>query len=437
MKAIAASYPVLTLLFSVFLFGACTKDAGSEEGTKDILTKLQSIEGVSVVELDPADHFNRLFEIRILQPVDHRQPNGGVFSQKIYLGHVDETLPVAFETEGYARSSHRTRELSGLLNINQLAVEHRYFGESAPQPLDWQYLDIWQAANDHHHIVEIFKAVYPAAWVSSGASKGGDAAIFHRRFFPADVQATVAYVAPILFEAEDQRFLDYYNQAGDDACREKMKTFQRNMLKKIDSFPPLFIEYVNTVNKTYNTFFTFSIPYRNIVYHAMREDYAFEFWSSETENCATIPGEDATVRELFDHFVKVFDIFLFFSDYGVDFWTPWFYQAKTEIGNYAHDASHLQDLVLDIDPLASFEVATNFNPSAMKDIDDWIQTASDKMIFIYGAEDPWTVAAFNPPNKEDVIKIINPGTKHGTRINNLSSTDRLLILNKLTVWLGL
>ena len=58
------------------------------------------------------------------------------------------------------------------------------------------------------------------------------------------------------------------------------------------------------------------------------------------------------------------------------------------------------------------------------------------MIFIYGGDDPWTVAAVDHPGSDNVIKIVNPGTKHGTRISSLTGSDRGLVLDKLNEWLG-
>ena len=413
-------------------------DIDDQEEVLDILIRLKTLNGIaSAVEIDTEDHFLRLFELKIEQPVDHSNPSGEKFLQKVYIGHISEDLPVAFETEGYSRSSNRTRELSSLLNINQIAVEHRFNGESVPSHIDWSYLTIWQAANDHHKIVNILKEIYSEAWVSSGASKGGDTAIFHRRFFPNDVDATVAYVAPILFEEYDSRYLNYYSTQGDDVCRQKLKNYQRNMLININAFSPLFDEYVEFVNNTYSVNMTFTLPFESIVYHAIREDYHFEFWSSEIENCDTVPDNDATIQELFDHFVNVFDIFLFFSDYGVDFWTPWYYQSKTEIGNYAYDVSHLQDLEMNFDPLVDLGIPTSFDPSVMSDISTWFSSSASNVILIYGEEDPWTLAAFDHTGNNDVITIINPNTKHGTRISDLSAGDKDIVMNKLNEWLNL
>ena len=394
----------------IVIFAACANDNEPNTEPLDLLEEIRSIEGVSAIEIETEGHFNRLFEITMEQPIDHNNPDGPVFTQKIFLGHVDEDLPMVFETEGYEREEHRTRELAPLLGYNQLGVEHRYFGESVPNPKEWQYLTIWQAASDHHRIVEAFREIYRGGWVSSGASKGGDAAIFHRRFFPDDVDATVAYVAPLLFQQEDERFLEFYNNSGDAECRTRLQQFQRNILMKIDSIPELFDAYVESVGD-FGDATTFSLDYKDIVYHATRMDYLFEFWSSETESCNSIPGENATAQELLNHFVGVFDVFLFFSDFGVRFWTPYGYQALTELGNYAYDVSYLEDLEMDIPPLVEFNVPTNFDPSAMVDIQSWITSSASEMIFIYGEDDPWTVAAVDHPGSESVLKIVNPGTK--------------------------
>ena len=69
--------------------------------------------------------------------------------------------------------------------------------DARPGPTDWQYLNVEQAAEDHHLIVSHFKKIYPGEWISYGVSKNGMTALFHKRFYPEDVQATIAMVAPV------------------------------------------------------------------------------------------------------------------------------------------------------------------------------------------------------------------------------------------------
>ena len=124
------------------------------------------------------------YEIFLDQPLDHKDPFGSKFSQRIYLSHKDVSRPVVLVTEGYTAGHNFVKELHEILNANQIVVEHRYFGKSVPDSMDWHYLNIEQAARDHHRIVELFRKIYPGKWVNCGWSKGGQTAIFHRYFYP-------------------------------------------------------------------------------------------------------------------------------------------------------------------------------------------------------------------------------------------------------------
>ena len=375
-----------------------------------------------------------MFEVFLKQPIDHKNPSGQSFKQKIYIGHVDETLPVAFETEGYSRNTVKVRELSKAMKCNQIMVEHRFNGSSKPMTIDWNFLNIKQSADDHHQIVEKLKTIYKGSWVSSGRSKGGMTAIFHRRFYPNDVDATVAFVAPLLFSQDDQRFSTYLNTVGDEPCREKIKTFQRSILLKKDSLAMLLPGYISWINENFNTSFKFSIAAETIIKHSAI-DYPFEFWSSTSHSCSEIPTESSNAQTIFDHLVSVVDFILFYTDYGLDFWEGWYYQAQTEIGNYVVSTEHLTDLLGTVDDIYSFGENLVFDPTVMLDIDNWMKTTGDKIILIYGEDDPWSVAQFELSSL-DVLKIVNPVTKHETSFSHLNSTNQSLIKQKLSDWLN-
>ena len=63
-------------------------------------------------------------------------------------------------TEGYNRTKNTICELSELLNANQISIEHRYFGESLPDSLNYDYLNLKQASADLHHINQLFQKIY-------------------------------------------------------------------------------------------------------------------------------------------------------------------------------------------------------------------------------------------------------------------------------------
>ena len=67
---------------------------------------------------------------------------------------------------------------------------------------DWEVLDIFQAAADHHRIVAALKSIYSGARINTGHSKGGMTAVFHRRFYPAmEILHRWTGVAPLPPEA--------------------------------------------------------------------------------------------------------------------------------------------------------------------------------------------------------------------------------------------
>ncbi|MBK6427599.1 MAG: hypothetical protein IPF82_15770 [Blastocatellia bacterium] len=123
-------------------------------------------------------------------------------------------------------------ELTALLQANQVHVEHRYFLPSRPDPVSWPFLNIAQSAADHHAIVTAFRPLYTAKWVSSGASKGGMASVYHRFYYPDDVDATVAYVAPSSHGTQDPRYVAFVASLGSTKCRNRLLKFQRRALKK-------------------------------------------------------------------------------------------------------------------------------------------------------------------------------------------------------------
>ena len=107
--------------------------------------------------LESESIFERILEIMIEQPIDHRNPNGETFNQRLYISHIDPDRPVVLVTAGYDARYYYTSEIAQELKCNQIMVEHRYFGRSEPDDPSWEYLDTWQAASDHHRIIGIQK----------------------------------------------------------------------------------------------------------------------------------------------------------------------------------------------------------------------------------------------------------------------------------------
>ena len=179
-------------------------------------------------------------------------PRGDLFSENLHFSF-DPSKPVVLITAGYDTKYYYTSEITSTLKCNQVMAEHRYFGRSRPDSIQWQYLDTWQAATDHHRIVEMFKEVYPRQWISTGISKGGQTAMYHSYYYPDDVDVSVPYVAPLNFGLEDERIYSFLDQVGPARERGKSKRFQKMALKHQDRYLPAFKKFSEEKGYTYES----------------------------------------------------------------------------------------------------------------------------------------------------------------------------------------
>ncbi|WP_426750401.1 S28 family serine protease [Myxococcus sp. Y35] len=410
----------------------------------DILDRLRAIPGLTVAENPngssvPAGH--RFFVMEYDQPADHVRPECQRFKQRMTLLHHSDAAPMVFHTSGYYVSmSTGRRELTTLLAANQLSIEHRFFLPSRPEPADWSLLTIQQSAADFHRVVEALKPIYSARWITTGGSKGGETMVFYRRFYPDDVYATVAYVAPLVL-GEDERFPAFQEAVGGPEqawCRERIRTFQRAVLDRREEMLDLLRAYAANHGLTYN-----QLGFERALEHAVIETY-FAFWQYDSpRNCGQFPDASATSQHLLDMVNWTVGLATFSDDgsSGIGPYHPYYYQASLELGwpkpYEAHLGSRIAFPGTNIAPLYSTPgVPVVFRPQAMQDIADWLVTQGQRVMFIYGDLDPWTAAAFPIGNAEDSPVFVVPGGNHGSSISQLPPQERLQAEETVRRWGG-
>lgn len=392
-------------------------------------SKLLQIDNLWVKKIPAADHFTEAYELRLAQPLDHETANGPQFRQRIYISHVDFSRPVLLETEGYTAPENSTKELSDLLKCNQIIVEHRFFGESVPDSMDWRFLNINQAAADHHRIVEIFKKIYPGKWISSGWSKGGQTAMYHRYFYPKEVDVTVAYDSPLNFALEDQRINRFFATVGTKKQRRQLIDFQRLVLTHKDEILPLFRDWARHNGET------FSIGLEKALEYAVLE-YTFSFWQYHKIDPATVPQAGASAREIFAHLKKV--VYLAsYADRSMN--SPSMYQFATELGYYGYEKKYVSDLLSeDFYPnwaYAPQNTDLTYSSEMMQKINTWIRKDGDRMLFLYGGNDPWSAPQVMLTGETDALKMVQKGGNHYTWIKEFSPPERIKIIETLERWL--
>ncbi len=78
-----------------------------------------------------------------------------------------------------------------------------------------------------------------------------------------------------------------------------------------------------------------------------------------------------------------------------------------------------------------------FDPQAMKDIAAWLSTKSTTMMFVYGQNDPYGAAAFDPGNEPETFRFYAPAGNHGSMIADLTAADQATAAKALEGWLGI
>ncbi|WP_375757072.1 S28 family serine protease [Corallococcus exercitus] len=413
-----------------------------QDTSRDILVRLQAIPGLTVQENPsganvPAGY--RFFILRYNQPSDHAHPECQRFEQRVTLLHKADASPMVLSTSGYNVSTGTGRtEPTQLLSANQLAVEHRFFPPSIPSPADWSHLTIRQSADDFHRLTQALKPIYTGKWVSTGGSKGGETVVFFRRFYPDDVDATVAYVAPIA-KRNDERFVTFQDGVGGDAqlaCRERLWAFQREVLSRRDQMLSLVDAYALENELSYS-----QLGRELALEHAAIETY-FAFWQYDVASrCAqNIPDPTATDQELFDAMDRQVGMNSF-SDQGLQPYAAYYYQAAVELGWPQPYEKHLGALIRfpDTDTGEVYSppgIPYVFRPQAMPEIQDWVSTQGQRLMFIYGSHDPWTAAAYALGNAQDSYLYSVAGGNHGSRISQLPAAPQAEAKATLNRWMG-
>ncbi len=382
--------------------------------------------------------FTEKYLILIQQPVNHKNPEGNQFTQRVFLSHLDFKNPVVFITEGYgadyAAHPQYVNELCPILNANQICVEHRYFSESIPDPVDWSQLTVYNAASDHHRVVEILKQIYSGKWVNTGISKGGQTTMYHRYFYPDDVDASVGYVCPLNFSIEDKRVYRFLDQVGDSICRKKILDFQIELLKNKQSYIPELIRLIEKKNLSYNM--EIEKAFDLLVF-----EYSFAFWQWGNVSCNEIIMDLKNPENMVEHLNDVVGID-WISDQGISKIFAFYYQALHEIGFYGYDIEPFKEYTsFKSNPTFSFTIPENidviYNPVPMQQVDNYIRHEAENMIFIYGETDPWSSTSVDLTYNTNSIKIVKPGGNHSTRINDLPEEQKKLLIKTLKNWLEL
>ncbi len=400
----------------------------------ELLKKLKALPGVTQVTETRFDsqQFREGYELSFTQPLDHNNPSGAKFQQRVFLAHAGYDKPVLLSTEGYAARGNSGGELQRILAGNGVTVEHRYFGRSVPSPVKWEYLTVKQSADDLHAVVTALKTLYTGKWVSTGVSKGGQTALFYKCFYPEDMNATVAYVAPVNVTQEDPRIYQFLQTAGDAATRQKVKNYQIALFQREDEVLPL----VKVEAERHKWTFVMGL---SEAYEYGVLEYACAFWQYGT-NPADVPEPNAPAEALAAHYNRVGTL-RYYSDQGRKPFEPFLYQAFSELGYYNFNITDFKPYMKTLKNPTNLVICPAdakivFNPATMAFVYNFLQYKANHVVYIYGEMDAWSATQMQLIGRTDAIKIVVANAHHGASIRAFSAEQKDQFYSKMESWLG-
>jgi hypothetical protein len=366
------------------------------------------------------------YRVTMAQPINYAAPQK-TFPQHLWLMHRGCDRPTVIADWGYLTSLFYDDELAVLFQANAIWIEHRFQGESIPDPADWDWtqLTIQNGATDMHRVIESFRQLYGQHWVATGASKGGITATYHAYFYPYELDGTIPYVAPASRARLDANYQIYLDSTLQTECAQRIRELQ---VAALTSRREMMIAHLAAI---------VGDEQKADYLDGLTAGFDWAFWQYYGQKyCTQVPGADATDDAFWSFFAQFtggsFDhpaMNEAMSNGALD------YEWLTEQGFALQIGAHVKGLLTS--PLATATMEDQFRAqfpdvalpvydgSVTRSVRRWVQMYATNMLLIYGQYDPWSGGALEAPTRPDTGKFFAPAQTHGgAQLATLSDADR-------------
>lgn len=432
-------------------------DMPGNAGDPDVVAALQSMENVEDLKPFFNVRLGQAYYFNYKQLIDHNNPSLGTFKQQVVLTFVGKDAHTILHTEGYALTcsfvepGHNHNRLDYIsaphllwalskdyganneFDLNCVQVEYRYHGFSLPEgdANSFDYLNAEQQSKDLHAIVtDLKKALITGdgKWISTGTSKNGvttaQYAYYDELYGWNDIDVYVPFMAPITTQLQDSRIGEYMIT---ESSKERLPDLEKAYRTLVDD---------RAVAEA--TVAAYAKVYEKENGEELREDSAFHYTLCRLMSnlfgvqsygdfdtwTQFIPDANSTPEEYADFFMLTENDDRIYRKtnkargplaYRQD---PFDIQIYVDQGNLAYDYTWYLDGKLLTESDKQFfkglmeECGNSPFIDLQMDLLNNLATTSKKMIWVYGADDPWTGAAIPDPLNPNVRKYIVPHGSH-------------------------
>jgi hypothetical protein len=259
--------------------------------------------------------------------------------------------------------------------------------------------------------------------------------VYHRRFYPKDIDGVVAYVAPNdVINPADGAYDRFFDIVGTADCRTALDEVQRQALLRRDRLVPRLEAAAAESGWTFDR--TIGTADRSFEMTVL--DSVWAFWQYSTAaDCAGVPAATASDDDIWT-WIDTVAGWSFYTDQALEYYWPYYFQAASQLGWPSLKFEHLRGLrnhpkLYTANASLPRELRRPHNPLPMIDVDLWVRTQSERMMFVYGQNDPWGAERFVPSRRDSALYVA-PGANHGANIARLNPADSAAATATLRRW---
>jgi hypothetical protein len=409
----------------------------------DLPNTLAALEGVTAATETPCGDFvvgtPRCFLVQFDQAIAHDRDDSKRFSQRLFLIHRGCDRANLVADWGYSNDDFFDDELGALYQTNSLWIEHRYQGESIPEAVDWDWtaLTIKNGATDMHEVITAFRKHYGGRFVTTGASKGGITATYHKYFFSNDVDGSIPYVAPASRERIDPLYQAYLDTQLPSPCAQNVRNAQ---VAALTSRRPMMLAELGALAPGFEALY--------LEYIVGSFDWAFwQYYGVSL--CNRIPTDATPDESFWNFFASISGISNVAGPATRDdeqSYGALYYEWLTEQGFALQVGAHVAPLI--VEPEAKSTMEENFaaqfpgvplpayDGAVTANVRRWARNHADDLLLIYGQFDPWSGGAMEASIRPTSARFFVPGATHGAQITALEPADEIAALDHASRMFG-
>jgi len=258
--------------------------------------------------------------------------------------------------------------------------------------------------------------------------------MYHRYFYTDDVDASIVYVAPLNQACEDERIYTFLDEVGSEECRNKILAFQLELLMNYDFALGIFNDI--SEEKGYEYGVSVEKAFELSIY-----EYGFAFWQWSGD-CSNIPLSKSSFEDKVRHLFTIDSPGFFTRSTMTDIF-PFFYQSYTQMGMYGYQVDQFKGLTREFpENFSNYRVFVpddyelSYDGSTHRNVDEWLDSEADDMVFIYGEYDPWSATAYEPTGNNNLYRYTISEGNHASRIAPLKPAELRQLKDSLSIWMN-